>query len=81
MSQTHPMASQQDDPTDNQTAQTATSDGCSCPTSTPSGDSSGDAQHAALLSADIDAGLSGIHATTDVLGHDFADASIGLGPG
>ena len=49
------------------------------PNITPSGDFSGDAQHAALLSADIDAGQSGIHATTDVLGHDFVGCFVGLG--
>lgn len=81
MSEIQSTASPEDDPTDNQPAQTTTSaqNGCSCPTSTPSADSSGDAQHAALLSADIDAGLSGILASADVLGQDLADVSIGLG--
>ena len=52
---------------------------CSCPTSSPSSEPGTDAPHAALISADIDAGASGVQANIDALGHDLADVSIGLG--
>jgi hypothetical protein len=43
------------------------------------GDSTSDATQAAIISADIDAGTSGIMLKSDVLGSDFADVSVGLG--
>jgi hypothetical protein len=53
---------------------------CSCPTSpAPGSDPTIAAHDAPLLSANIDAGLSGILAGADVLGQDLADVSIGLG--
>lgn len=51
---------------------------CGCPSPAPSAPSS-DAQKAPILSADIDTGLSAIQANADLLGHDLADVSIGLG--
>jgi hypothetical protein len=49
-----------------------------------SGGSGGSASHAdgtqaALISADIDAGTNGVNLTSDVLGSDFVDVSVGLG--
>jgi hypothetical protein len=58
-------------------AQSAPQDDCGCPSE--SNGSSTDGQHAAIISADIDAGTSGIEVMTDVLGHDFIDASVNLG--
>jgi hypothetical protein len=51
---------------------------CSCPSDSGS-ESGSNAEHAPLLSADIDADLSGVQANADVLGHDLADIKIGLG--
>jgi len=44
-----------------------------------SGSNTADATHASIISADIDAGTSGIMLKSDVLGSDFADVSVGLG--
>ncbi len=41
--------------------------------------SNSDATQAAIISADLDAGTSGIKLMTDVLGSDFVDASVGFG--
>jgi hypothetical protein len=49
---------------------------CGCP---PESGSNTDATQAAIISADIDAGTSGIMLQTDVLGSDFADVSVGFG--
>jgi hypothetical protein len=54
------------------------SSSCSCPGSTGS-NSSTNAEHAPILSADINADLSGVQANADLLGHDLADIKIGLG--
>jgi hypothetical protein len=56
--------------------QSAPQGDCGCPSE--SGSNTG-AQQAAIISADLDAGTSGIKLTTDVLGSDFVDASVGLG--
>jgi hypothetical protein len=69
-----PHAPQQPAPT---TPTPPPSSSCSCPGGTS--DSGSDMQHAPLLSADIDADLSGVQANADVLGHDLADIKIGLG--
>jgi len=50
---------------------------CGCPPE--SNGSSTDCQQAAIISADLDAGTSGIKLMTDVLGSDFVDVSVGLG--
>jgi hypothetical protein len=75
-----------DDPTDYPPPQPTNSSPTSppsnsSPTSPPSQgcDSNCDAQHAALISADVDAGSSGLQVTVDILGHNLADVSIGLG--
>jgi hypothetical protein len=57
--------------------QSAPQEGCGCPPE--SNGSNADCQHAAIISADIDAGTSGIKVMTDVLGSDFIDVSVGLG--
>jgi len=57
-------------------AQSAPQGDCGCPSE--SGSNTG-AQHAAIISADLDAGTCGIKLMTDVLGHDFVDASVNLG--
>jgi hypothetical protein len=56
--------------------QSAPQGDCGCPS-----ESSGstDTQQAAIISADLDVGTSGIKLMTDVLGSDFVDASVGLG--
>lgn len=89
MSVTHSPAPE--DPTNNQPTQDnpapettqntspPASTACSCPTAPPSSEAGTDAPHAALIAADIDAGASGVQANIDALGHDLADASIGLG--
>jgi hypothetical protein len=57
--------------------QSAPQGGCGCPSE--NGSNAVDATHASIISADIDAGTSGIMLKTDVLGSDFADVSVGLG--
>jgi hypothetical protein len=57
--------------------QSAPQGACGCPSE--SNGSNADCQQAAIVSADIDAGTSGIKVTTDVLGSDFVDISVGLG--
>jgi hypothetical protein len=49
---------------------------CGCPSESGSNT---DATQAAIISADLDAGTSGIKLMTDVLGSDFVDASVGFG--
>jgi hypothetical protein len=56
--------------------QSAPQNDCGCPSESGSNTC---AQQAAIISADIDAGTSGIKLMTDVLGHDFIDASVNLG--
>ena len=56
--------------------QSAPQGDCGCPSESGSNT---DAQQAAIISADLDAGTSGIKLMTDVLGSDFIDASVGLG--
>jgi hypothetical protein len=51
---------------------------CGSPSPGPSAPC-GDAQKAPILAADIDTDLSAIQANADLLGHDLADVSIGLG--
>lgn len=57
--------------------QSAPEPDCGCPPD--SNGSNADATHASIISADIDAGTSGITVMSDVLGSDFADVSIGFG--
>lgn len=89
MSVTHSPAAPEDptnnQPTQNNPAPETTQDTspspsatCPCPTSPPSSESATDAPLAALISANIDAGASGIQANVDALGHDVADVAIGL---
>lgn len=90
MSETHSPASQEEDQTDIQPTQGNTAPDttqnaspqpttCSCPTSPQDSETGTDAPQPALISANIDAGTSGITADVDALGKNLADVSIGLG--